>query len=89
MTMQDYSIFPTISKAQVDHAANWCVIFTKTFEKELATTGVPYKLIHAEYSKTTNFPIGSKSFGPMLHLCGLERTMRANTVIYIKLQTLD
>lgn len=76
-------IKPTDS--QIDHAAKFAAAFVKTFEKELTTTGVPYSLIHAEYSKTTNFPMGNKAFAPILHLSGLEAVTKNGARCYIKL----
>jgi hypothetical protein len=78
----------TLTDSQIDHASKWCVAFVKTFKNELKTTGVPYAMIYAEYKKTTNFPIGDKAFAPMLHVCGLEKTHRNNTVTYILLKTI-
>lgn len=72
-----------VSDVQIDHASKWAVAFTKTFNNELKTNGVPFKTIYEEYKKSTPFPMGVKSFAPMLHLCGLESIHKANVVTYV------
>ncbi len=55
------------SIGQVEHASEWIADWYNTNKVILKTKGIPASDIWDAYALTTNFPMGYKSFFPLLH----------------------
>jgi hypothetical protein len=64
----------TNTNQQIEFAAKWCANFVNRNRETLKTVGILPMEIYASYKASTAFPIGWKSFFPILHICGCYKT---------------
>jgi hypothetical protein len=72
-----------ITDNQIKKTAEWIETFVKENHVNLSTKGIKQSDIYEQYCKATNFPLGRKSFKPMLHMFGLESTRINNAWVYV------
>ena len=71
-----------VSQSQINHASEWIFNYIHENRDKLRTLGIPRQEIHDEYKKSTHWPIGRRAFAPMLHLAGLEQTLKSGRFVY-------
>ena len=70
-------------KDRVDFASKWVEEFITINREILINEGLTPKTIHNLYCKTQRWPMGVKSFAPILHLAGLTKLLRKRIVVYV------
>ena len=73
----------SISETQLKVATLWIELYIKDNIKRLQSTGVNPSELHAEYCNANQYPIGRKTFAPLLHLFGLEKVMVNKKLVYV------
>ena len=62
--------------------SKWVIDYINLNRPRLTTEGIPYGEIYEKYSAEIPFPMGYKSFSPILHLRGLYKVTSHGKTVY-------